>query len=266
MRLLILILTGLLLATPMAVAAPSPPFTLFPVVGGAHYADDFGKNRGAGTHQGNDLLAPCGMPTVAVVAGTVSLDYGARSGYMLTLKGRDSWYRYIHMDGRNGAKSAFAAGLRDGSRVRVGQIIAYVGNTGDAAGGACHLHFELHHGTRTVSPFSWLQQATILQIDPTNPASAAPITTPVVLTIKGRVAWAATTASDGCRIIVRSSSITASDGSKFSASRLITLRADPALIASIVAGRRVTIVTTPALLTTGRQDLLPLTWTAVSVS
>ncbi len=265
MRLLILILTGLLLATPMAVAAPLPPFTLFPVVGGAHYTDDFGKNRGAGTHQGNDLLAPCGMPTVAVVAGTVSLDYGSRSGYMLTLKGRDSWYRYIHMDGRNGAKSAFAAGLRDGSRVRVGQIIAYVGNTGDAAGGACHLHFELHHGTRTVSPFSWLQRATILQIDASNPASAAPIATPVVLTIKGRVAWAATTRSGG-RVIVRCSSITASDGSKFSASRLITLRADPALIASIVAGRRVTIVTTPALLTTGRQNLLPLTWTAFSVS
>jgi len=206
------------------------------------------------------------MPTVAVVAGTVSLDYGSRSGYMLTLKGTDSWYRYIHMDGRNSAKSAFASGLRDGSRVRVGQIIGYVGNTGDAAGGPCHLHFELHHGTRTVSPFSWLQEATIVQLDPTNPASATPVTTPVVLTIKGRVAWAATTASDGCRIIVRSSSITASDGSKFSTSRLITLRADPALIASIVAGRRVTIVTTPAQLTTGRQDLLPLSWTAVSVS
>ncbi len=265
MRILLLILTGLLLASPMAVAAPSPPFTLFPVVGGANYTDDFGANRGGGTHQGNDLLAPCGMPTVAVVAGTVSLDYGARSGYMLTLKGTDSWYRYIHMDGRSGAKSAFASGLRDGSRVRVGQIIGYVGNSGDAAGGPCHLHFELHYETRTVSPFSWLQQATIVQLDASNPASATPVSTPVVLTITGRVAWAATTRSGG-RIIVRSSSITASDGSKFSASRLITLRANSALIARVVAGRRVTIVTTPALLTTRRQNLLPLTWTAFSVS
>ncbi len=266
MRILILILTGLLLATPMAVAAPSAPFTLFPVVGGANYTNDFGASRGGGTHAGNDLLAPCGMPTVAVVAGTVSLDYGARSGYMLTLRGKDSWYRYIHMDGRNGVKSAFASGLRDGSRVRVGQIIGYVGNSGDAAGGPCHLHFELHYRTRAVSPFAWLQRATIVQLDPTDPASATPVTTPVVLTIKGRVAWAATTASDGCRIIVRSSSITASDGSKFSASRLITLRANSALIARVVAGRRVTIVTTPALMTTGRQNLLPLTWTAFSVS
>ena len=111
---------------PAAAAKAAPPFTLFPVVGGAHYVDDFGDPRGGGSHEGNDLLAPCGTPVIAVVSGTVTLDYGSRSGWMVTLKGTRSWYRYIHMDGRRGAASAFAKGLKRGARVKKGQIISYV--------------------------------------------------------------------------------------------------------------------------------------------
>ena len=58
------------------------------------------------------------------------------------------------------------------SRVKEGQIISYVGNTGDAAGGPCHLHFEYHKGTGVFTPFPFLEQATITQLDPANPLSA----------------------------------------------------------------------------------------------
>ena len=48
MRITTLIISGLLLLAPAAAADAAPPFTLFPVVGGAHYVDDFGAPRGGG--------------------------------------------------------------------------------------------------------------------------------------------------------------------------------------------------------------------------
>jgi hypothetical protein len=265
MRILLLIITSLALIAPASALAADPPFTLFPVVGGAHYTDDFGAPRPGGTHEGNDLLAPCGTPTVAVVSGTVSLEWGDRSGWMLTLTGKSSWYRYIHMDGRNGAKSAFAAGLKDGSHVKAGQIVAYVGNTGDAAGGPCHLHFEYHKGNDVSTPYPYLQAATITQLDPTNPLSSNTVTPQVSLTISGVVAWNATIGGEG-RLIIRPTGISSSDGTKLSHAGTIALRADPALFATASVGRAVTITTTAVQMTTGLQDIVPLAWTAATVS
>jgi Peptidase family M23 len=266
MRILLLIITSIALLAPAAALADTPPpFTLFPVIGGAHYTDDFGAPRTGGTHEGNDLLAPCGTPTVAVVNGTVSLDWGDRSGWMLTLKGKSSWYRYIHMDGRSGAKSAFAAGLKDGSRVKAGQIVAYVGNTGDAAGGPCHLHFEYHKGNDVSSPYAYLQTATIMQLDAANPLSSNAVTPQVSLTISGVVAWNATIGSEG-RLIIRPTRISSSDGTKLSHAGTIALRANPSLLPAAAVGRTVTITTTAVELTTALQDIAPLTWTAATVS
>ena len=266
MRILTLIITSLaLLAPASALGAPEPPFTLFPVVGGAHYTDDFGDGRAGGSHEGNDLLAPCGTPVIAVVPGTVTLDWGSRSGWMVTLKGKSTWYRYIHMDGRDGAKSAMAKGLKNGSRVKAGQIISYVGDTGDASGGPCHLHFELHRGASVSSPYAYLRNATIVQLDPANPASANTATPQVSLTIKGVVAWTATIGGEG-RIIIRPTGISSSDGTKLSRAGTIALRASPTLFPAAVVGRTVTITTTATQMTTALQDIVPLAWTAATVS
>ena len=137
----------------------------------------------------------------------MTLDWGSRSGWMVTLKGKSSWYRYIHMDGRDGAKSAIAKGLKDGSRVKAGQIISYVGDTGDASGGPCHLHF-----------------------------------------------------------IIRPTRISSSDGTKLSRAGTIALRASPTLFPAAAVGRTVTITTTATQMTTALQDIVPLAWTAATVS
>lgn len=265
MRILTLIISGLLLLAPAAAADANAPFTLFPVVGGAHYVDDFGAPRGNGTHEGNDLLAPCGTPVIAVVPGTVTLDYGDRSGWMVTLKGASSWYRYIHMDGRQGAASAFAKGLKDGSRVKAGQIISYVGNTGDAAGGPCHLHFEYHKGDAVSSPYAFLQQATLVQLDPANPLSANTATPQVSLTITGVVAWLALAGDQG-RMIIRPTGVSSSDGTRVGHAGTIALRIDPATLSGTSVGRKVTVVTTPVQMTTALQDIAPYAWTAATVS
>ena len=265
MRIALLISVGLLLATSGTAAAAAPPFDLFPVVGGAHYTDDFGDARGGGSHEGNDLMAPCGTPAVAVVAGTVRLDYGDRSGWMVTLTGKDSWYRYIHMGVRGDASSAFAKGLKNGSTVKAGQVISYVGRTGDASSAPCHLHFELHFGDRVVTPYSWLQAATILQPDPTDPAMMSASNSAVSLTIKGKVVWAVSAGTTG-RLLVRARSIKASDGSTISRTGIVVLSADPTTLATIRAGQTMTLITAAVPMTSERLDLKPLTWSLATAT
>ena len=109
---------------------------------------------------------------VAVEAGKVRIYSGSGSaGCMLYLYGASgTTYLYIHLNNDLTAKNdnkgsckpgiAFAEGLRDGQRVRGGQLIGYVGDSGDANGVGHHLHFELHPGNRSaVSPYPWLRRA-----------------------------------------------------------------------------------------------------------
>lgn len=264
MRLVLIALIGLIAAAPAAVAAPrNAPFTLFPVVGGATYTDDFGVPRGAGVHEGNDLLAPCGTPVIAVVDGTVRLDWGSRSGWMVTLVGRGSWYRYIHMGVAGNESSAMAKGLRNGSGVKEGQVISYVGRTGDAQGAPCHLHFELHYGQPAVSPFQWLQRATIVQANPNDPAMATEANQ-MTLTIRGTVAWAATHGDAG-RLVIRPTSVTSSSGERIDRRGAIALRAPVELVGQVRPGAKVTVTTAPMPVTSELMQLKPLAWTAATI-
>jgi len=151
--------------------AAVPDRIIFPVVGPVTYQDDFGDPRGQGGHQGNDIMAARKAPAVAVEGGKVSFwTTSSRAGCMLYLYGRSgTTYLYIHLnndltmknDNRAGCKTgfAYAPGLKSGERVRAGQLIGYVGDSGDADGIHPHLHFELHpNGGGAVSPYSWLRR------------------------------------------------------------------------------------------------------------
>jgi hypothetical protein len=152
-------------------ASSVPDRILFPIVGPASWTDDFGAPRAQGAHEGNDILSDWRAPVVAVEAGKVqTYTKSARAGCMLYLDGKSgTTYLYIHLnedltpknDGRGGCKPgvAYAEGLRDGDRVQAGQLIGYVGSSGDA-GTTNHLHFELHpNDGAAVSPFKWLKRA-----------------------------------------------------------------------------------------------------------
>ncbi|MBA2615537.1 MAG: M23 family metallopeptidase [Actinobacteria bacterium] len=166
------ILTVLLLGLFAGTASAEPPKQIiFPVIGPVQYTNDFGAPRSGHSHRGNDLMAARKAPVVAVEAGRVDRPSWSSSDCSLILTGRSGTeYWYLHMnndltqrdDNRGGCRNgvSFAPDLESGMRVRAGQLIGYVGNSGNAAGGSPHLHFELHpESSGAVSPYKWLRAA-----------------------------------------------------------------------------------------------------------
>jgi murein DD-endopeptidase MepM/ murein hydrolase activator NlpD len=130
------------LAAAAARAVGGGPLQACPVGQPRSFYDDFGEPRYGGGfhyHQGIDILAPLGTPVYAAQSGRFVSDYNSLGGISANLYG-DSGDRtyYAHM-------SSYA-GVPSGSHVPAGWEIGHVGNTGDAAGGPYHLHFEYHPG------------------------------------------------------------------------------------------------------------------------
>jgi peptidase M23-like protein len=169
---LLLALFGLAGAAAAATPNGAVPTLIFPVAGATTYTDDFGQARPGGKHQGNDILATKKTPVVAVEAGKIEFwTRSASAGCMLYLYGvSGTMYEYIHLNndvtmrndnrGRCAAGTAYAPGLKDGAKVTAGQMVGYVGDSGDANGLHAHLHFEVHpSGGKAVSPYPYLQAA-----------------------------------------------------------------------------------------------------------
>ncbi|HTI32493.1 MAG TPA: M23 family metallopeptidase, partial [Miltoncostaea sp.] len=136
-----------------AVAIPANAGYVFPVAGGASFTDDYGAARAdTGWHHGNDLFADRGTPVVAVADGTLSkVGINALGGNRLWLTDdRGNAFYYAHL-------SAYAPEALEGARVHAGQVIGFVGNTGDAITTPPHLHFEVHPGDGdSVDPYPYL--------------------------------------------------------------------------------------------------------------
>lgn len=116
------------------------------------FRNDWGNPRSGGrTHKGTDIFSPKGVHVYAVIGGTLRKRNGGLGGKAWWLYGDDgNAYYFAHLD-------TWVSGLDTGSRVKKGQHIAYVGNTGNASGGANHTHFQLHpNGGRPVNPYPTL--------------------------------------------------------------------------------------------------------------
>ena len=174
----ILLVAGLFASVVRFGSTPAPPSAPAPVPDGGlqvpvagiardAVTDTWGDARSEGRqHHGTDIIAPRGTPVLAAAAGTVEKLFDSRLGgttlYQRSADRRWTYY-YAHLAG-------YAPGLHEGQRVRPGQILAYVGDTGDAGAGNYHLHFSL---TRTdpqqrwwegedVNPYPYLSRATPL--------------------------------------------------------------------------------------------------------
>jgi murein DD-endopeptidase MepM/ murein hydrolase activator NlpD len=128
---------------------------VFPVYGKHNYTDTFGAFRAdTQVHEGNDIFGTAGTPLVAVCDGSLNrvgtLPISGNRLWVKCAKTGDSFF-YAHL-------SAFATDARNGLEVKAGQVIGFLGSTGDAEQTPPHLHFEVHPGDGdAVDPYPFLR-------------------------------------------------------------------------------------------------------------
>ena len=123
-----------------------------PVAGGVEFVDSWGAARSGGrSHQGTDMMAEYGTPTVAPVSGTLEHHSSSAGGL--------AWY--VHGDDGDTYYGAHLSSYENQGAgwVEAGTVIGYVGDSGNAAG-TPHLHFEYHPGGGSaVNPYSLVSAA-----------------------------------------------------------------------------------------------------------
>ena len=115
---------------------------VFPVAGRSDYGDSYGGYRGdvpGNWHHGDDIFAALGTPVVAVADGTINrVGWEKLGGWRLWVRdGAGDEFYYAHLSG-------YAPSDLRSNRVKAGQVIGFIGNTGDAFTTVPHLHFEVH--------------------------------------------------------------------------------------------------------------------------
>jgi murein DD-endopeptidase MepM/ murein hydrolase activator NlpD len=106
--------------------------------------DTWGQSRanGARAHQATDIIAPAGTPVIAAAPGIVEKLFYSQGGGGITLYVRSvdrQWsYYYAHLQ-------RYAPGVVEGMQVKAGELLGYVGDTGNSGAGNYHLHFALSH-------------------------------------------------------------------------------------------------------------------------
>ena len=122
----------------------------------AHFYDDWGEIRGNGNrvHEGIDIRAPKGAPVVAIADGKINtISYSDSSGYYIAIDHENGWLSlYVHLnddiegnDNLGGKETAFAENIYLGAEVVAGQIIGFLGDSGNAEGTVPHVHFEVRY-------------------------------------------------------------------------------------------------------------------------
>jgi len=170
------------LAMAFAIASPAHASTddfeiVFPhdpVV--TNFTSSWGDSRSGGrSHRGTDLMAPKLTPVYAIADGIVTVVRdGDRSGRWVAIdheNGWESWYMHLNNDhpGTDDGKADWsltvASGIAEGERVVAGELIAWVGDSGNAEPSSPHTHFELHRNGKAVDPYLHLRAAYELALE-----------------------------------------------------------------------------------------------------
>lgn len=136
------------LTTPLELAALSATLVV-PVQGilRSQLRDTYSERRGDHAHEALDILAARGTPILSATDGRLLRLFDSKAGGLMVYA-TDASERFILLYGH---VDRYAEGLTDGMRLDRGQVIGYVGTTGNAAAGTPHLHFGILRGDPAVS-------------------------------------------------------------------------------------------------------------------
>ncbi|MCL1599077.1 MAG: M23 family metallopeptidase [Actinomycetia bacterium] len=144
---------------------------VFPVAADTlRFTDTWGAARPGGRrHKGTDIVADRGTPILAVADGVVTeMDYRSTSGYYLRIEHADGWQTtYLHLnndtygtdDGQGGVWTAYYPTLTVGTNVFAGDVIGYVGDSGNSESTTPNTHFEIRQGDVKINPYPLLDAA-----------------------------------------------------------------------------------------------------------
>jgi len=246
---------------------------LFPLEDRLAWTDTFGAPRSGGrTHAGNDLMAPKMTPLLAVVDGTIDWlnltgklsSYNSLPYYNILLRGDDgNDYFYIHLnndtpgtdDGLGGTQYAYAPGLTNGSRVHRGDLIGYVGDSGNAEDVGSHLHFEIHLGGYVSASAG--QTRTPSAIDPYASLKAAPTSAEWIAA--GNPPLTTTTTVPGATTTT-TSPVTTTTTTAPKPTTTTTSTAAPKPTTTTAPTPSTTTTTTPSVTVRGFSDVLTTDW------
>lgn len=188
-----------------------PPATLakvlapFPVAGDATYSDDWHAPRftpAPHDHEGVDVFAARGTPVVAAADGTVTTQANTPVGgnAVRITESDGTYYYYAHLE-------RFAVGLQSGKPIEKGEIIGFVGATGNAEGGSPHVHFEIHpKGGAAVPPVPYLDRWLSEAMATASTLRAQPGATDSVVTLRPTKGSRAATGKDTVNALLRPAS------------------------------------------------------------
>jgi hypothetical protein len=165
------------------------------------FSDTFGAARAdVSWHHGDDIFAPLGSPILAVADGTLfSVGWNRIGGNRLWLRDREgNYFYYAHL-------AAFSTLAVEGAKVRRGDVLGFVGNTGDAAGTPYHLHFEIH-------PVALLALGYDGAVDPTSYLRAWQQARDLAAAAPAGLGWSRRTAPVAGAILLAASDISSADG------------------------------------------------------
>lgn len=144
----------------------------FPIIAARwDYADNYSEAEGG--HHGIDVFAPKGAPVLAVVSGYARRAEDRKGGHVIYLT-EDTpgaplrYYYYAHLDMVDPTLPTTIA-FKAGKVVKAGQMIGTVGTSGNAAGTAPHLHFQMKESGRLTNPYPYLAE-----VDPTKTGAPKP--------------------------------------------------------------------------------------------
>ncbi|MFH1330451.1 MAG: peptidoglycan-binding protein [Actinomycetota bacterium] len=163
---------------------------VFPVIGEVRYSDWFYASRGSGQHHAQDLMGTKMLPVVAASSGRIEYanwssnpnDLRPEKCCTLTLRHDDGWQTYyIHLNNDtpgtdDGQGWGIAPGIRPGVHVQAGELIGWMGDSGNAENTSPHLHFELRDPAGViVNPYEALRAAERGDTIPCSGGSSAPL-------------------------------------------------------------------------------------------